>query len=259
MSSTKQYQMMAIKAIFIAALTRNGPEILNIKPSLNISEKDLKELAFKCIPMGGKDGDFISVSIPNYQASCLLNQVPPFPESMDDRDTFLSFGMLLEENANPIPYRDILQRIAKTCKENNLLTFEIMKQITNHLVKSITITNECTFTLEIKKGVHIEFELLDTLAQNNHVTKKEEKIITEKLFIGVLSKEEVLEREKSSFVLDKTILKTICSEGPVSLDDLRRKTLPLEDVLGMKIDISTIEEIINRYIKQGIIKSINKE
>lgn len=251
--------MMAIKAIFLAALTRNGPEILNIRPSVDIPERDMKELAFKCIPMGGKDGDFISVSIPNYQASCLLNQVPPFPESMDERDTFISFGMLLEENANPIPYRDILQKITKTCKENDLLTYEVMKQISNHLVKSITITHECTFTLEVKKGVHIEFELLDALTQNNPNMKKEDKKITEKLFVGILSKEEALEREKSAFVLDKTILKTICSEGPVTIDDLRRKTLPLEDVLGMKISISTIEEIVSRYIKQGIIKSIDKE
>ena len=72
-------------------------------------------------------------------------------------------------------------------------------------------------------------------------------------YVGVVSCEEALEREKQSFVLDKTIIKVICSEGPVSIEDIRRKTLPLEAAIGMKIDLPKIQSVIDRLINEGLI------
>ncbi|MCE7742267.1 MAG: hypothetical protein GOP50_07380 [Candidatus Heimdallarchaeota archaeon] len=72
-------------------------------------------------------------------------------------------------------------------------------------------------------------------------------------YSGLISSEEALEREKSAFILDKAILRAICEEGPLSLEDIRVQTLPLEAAIGVKIDLPTIQEIINKYIKQGLI------
>ena len=72
-------------------------------------------------------------------------------------------------------------------------------------------------------------------------------------YSGLISAEEALEREKSAFILDKAILRAICEEGPLTLEDIRVKTLPLETALGVKIDLPTLQEIINKYIKQGLI------
>lgn len=108
MSKTSTFEFIPATAIYLAALTKKGPEILLIQPNIKLPEKDLRELAFRSIPMSGKDGDFLSVSIPKYQATCIVNQVPPFGEQTDQRDTFVSFGLLLDSNANPIPYRNIL-------------------------------------------------------------------------------------------------------------------------------------------------------
>ena len=73
------------------------------------------------------------------------------------------------------------------------------------------------------------------------------------MYSGVVSAEEALEREKTAFVLDKQILRIVCDEGPISLEDIRRKTLPLEAAIGMKIDIPTIKSIIDRFITEGLI------
>ncbi len=249
-------EIQPAKAVYLAALTKKGPEILTVQPNLNISPSTLQELAFKSIPLRGKDGDFLSVSIPKYQAACIVNQVPSFKESMDERDTYVVFGLLLEENSNPIPYKNILLQIAKTCKKNNMMTYPVLKRITSHLFKSMTITQECSFTIEFKKGIKIEFDLLrdSEYSSKNKVWNNMSPTLTGKRLIGVLSVEEALEREKSSFVLDKTIIKAICSEGPVTFEDLRKKTLPLEKALGIRINASMIEEVCQRLLNEGIIK-----
>ncbi len=72
-------------------------------------------------------------------------------------------------------------------------------------------------------------------------------------YSGLVSSEEALTREKSSFILDKAILQTICEDGPLTIEEIRRNTLPLEAAIGMKIDLPTIKEIIDKYIKQGLI------
>ncbi|NHK29987.1 MAG: hypothetical protein FK730_01460 [Asgard group archaeon] len=260
MDKSEKLTLIPATAVYLAGLTRNGPEILSMEPKLTIPANDMKELAYKSIPMSGKDGDFLSVSIPKFQATCLVNQVPAFKDSPDTRDTFLSFGLILQEDTNPIPYRNLLRRITSICKTHNLLSFDCLKKISSKLIKTMTVTHECTFSLEIKKGTKIEFSFMDDFdewieknGQGNKMTSNDF------LYQGVLTLDEAMEREKSAFILDKTILKVICSEGPVSIDVLRRKTLPLEGVLNIKIDKSMIEEVLQRYLKDGIIKTVSKE
>lgn len=263
MTPEKTTELLPANAIYLAALTQKGPEILFSEPELKLTENEKKELAFKSMPLTGKDGDFVSTNIQSYQAACLVNQVPSFKEAMDDRDTYLSMGLLLDPNTNPIPYKNILQRITAICKEHNLLNYECLKKISAHLYKSISITHEHTFTFEVKKGVKVEFTFLDKfekwLEKNNKKTEMSTGI-ENAMYKRVLTLEEALEREKTTFVLDKTILKAICSQdGPVSIDEIRRKTLPLETALGMKIDLPMIEEVLKKYIKQGIIKQVKEQ
>jgi hypothetical protein len=230
-----------------------------MEPKLSIPENDLKELAFKSIPMSGKDGDFLSVTIPKFQATCLVNQVPAFKDSPDHRDTFLSFGLILQEDTNPIPYRNMLRRITTICKQHNLLNLECLQQISSKLIKSMTITHECTFSLEIKKGTKIEFSFLDDFDDWIEKNGRGKEMSDEILLKGVLTLEEAMEREKSAFILDKTVLKIICSEGPVTVDDIRRKTLSLENVLNIKVDKKMLDAIIQKYLADGIIKIVQKE
>lgn len=72
-------------------------------------------------------------------------------------------------------------------------------------------------------------------------------------YSGLISAEEALEREKSAFVLDKAVLRAVCEEGPLTLEDIRVRTLPLETALGIKIDIPKLKGILEKYIKQGLI------
>jgi hypothetical protein len=209
--------------------------------------------------MSGKDGDFLSITIPKFQAISLVNQVPAFEDNPDQRDTFLSFGLLLQEDVNPIPYRNMLRRITSICKQHDLLTIENLQKISSKLIKTMTVTHECTFTLEIKKGTKIEFSFLDDFDEWIEKNNRGKEMSDDVLFKGVLTLEEAMEREKSAFILDKTILKIICSEGPVSIDDIRRKTLSLEGVLNIKVDKKMIDNIIQKYLGDGIIKTVQKE
>jgi hypothetical protein len=72
-------------------------------------------------------------------------------------------------------------------------------------------------------------------------------------YSGLVSTKQALEREKSSFILDKTILQAICEDGPLSLEEIRKATLPLEAALGIRIDLPKIQEIIKRFIKDGLV------
>ncbi|MFW9846339.1 MAG: hypothetical protein ACFFD6_06305 [Candidatus Thorarchaeota archaeon] len=66
--------------------------------------------------------------------------------------------------------------------------------------------------------------------------------------------DEVKEREKTAFVLDKTILRTICESGTICLSVLRQKVAFLEKALGDRIDLFQIETVCERYVQEGLIK-----
>ncbi|MFW9832453.1 MAG: hypothetical protein ACFFEK_00505 [Candidatus Thorarchaeota archaeon] len=66
--------------------------------------------------------------------------------------------------------------------------------------------------------------------------------------------DEVKDREATSFVLDKTILKTICESGLICLSKIRQNVAFLEKALGDKIDLKQVESVCDRYVQEGLIK-----
>ncbi len=68
--------------------------------------------------------------------------------------------------------------------------------------------------------------------------------------------EEVKEREKSTFILDKTVLKVVCESGTICLSQIRQQVSFLEKALGERIDLAKIKAVCDRYVKEGLIRSI---
>ncbi|MFX1535051.1 MAG: hypothetical protein ACFFDI_12570 [Promethearchaeota archaeon] len=89
------------------------------------------------------------------------------------------------------------------------------------------------------------------------VIKKEEDLDREQIFyVGVLTPDESLELERDAFILDKTILRVVCEQGPVSLGDIRRLTISLESALGIRIDLPLIDNILKKLSKKGLVTEI---
>lgn len=88
------------------------------------------------------------------------------------------------------------------------------------------------------------------MTDENQQTSSDPRKVT---YSGLVSTKQALDREKSSFILDKTILRAICEDGPISLEEIRKATLPLETAIGVRIDLPKIQSIINRFIKDGLI------
>jgi len=66
----------------------------------------------------------------------------------------------------------------------------------------------------------------------------------------------IKDREKSSFILDKTILRVLCDAGTLSLRDLRQRIATFEEMLGERIDIPQLQSICERYVNDGLIKKL---
>ncbi|MBN2229822.1 MAG: hypothetical protein JW779_09540 [Candidatus Thorarchaeota archaeon] len=76
----------------------------------------------------------------------------------------------------------------------------------------------------------------------------------ESCFQALYSFDDIKEREKAAFVLDKTILRIICESGVICLSKIRQKVSFLEKALGSNIDLSQVESVCNRYVQEGLIK-----
>jgi hypothetical protein len=68
--------------------------------------------------------------------------------------------------------------------------------------------------------------------------------------------EEVEQREKTAFILDKTVLRVICDAGSISLSHLRQQIASFENILGERIDLAQIQSICDRYIQEGLIRKL---
>ena len=68
--------------------------------------------------------------------------------------------------------------------------------------------------------------------------------------------DEVKEREKASFILDKTVLKIVCESGTICLSEVRQKVAFLEKALGEKIGLAKVQAVCDRYVQEGLIRSI---
>lgn len=68
--------------------------------------------------------------------------------------------------------------------------------------------------------------------------------------------EEVKEREKASFILDKSVLKVVCESGTICLSQIRKQVAFLEKALGEKIDLAKIQAVCDKYVKEGLFRKI---
>ena len=66
--------------------------------------------------------------------------------------------------------------------------------------------------------------------------------------------EDVEEREKTTFILDKSILRAVCESGTICLSNIRKKIVHLEKALGTKIDLEQIEIVCEKYTQEGIFR-----
>ena len=76
----------------------------------------------------------------------------------------------------------------------------------------------------------------------------------EPCYQALFTYDQIKEREKLTFILDKTILKVICESGTICLSQIHQKIIHLEKALGERIILSQITSVCNRYIKEGLIK-----
>jgi hypothetical protein len=68
--------------------------------------------------------------------------------------------------------------------------------------------------------------------------------------------EDVKQREQSSFILDKTVLRVICESGTICLSQIRSKIAFLEKALGEKIDLPKVQSVCEKYVKEGLVRNI---
>jgi hypothetical protein len=67
---------------------------------------------------------------------------------------------------------------------------------------------------------------------------------------------ELKEKIKNDFILDKKVIKIICEKGEISLKDLKTETKPLENLLGETISIDQLHKICERYNSINLINKL---
>jgi hypothetical protein len=68
--------------------------------------------------------------------------------------------------------------------------------------------------------------------------------------------DELKEKIKNDFILDKKVIELVCIKGEISLSDLMREAKPLESLLGETITIDQLFKICDRYAGIKLIKKL---
>jgi hypothetical protein len=110
--------------------------------------------------------------------------------------------------------------------------------------------------IEASDSFQMEGERAETVVSVSEVAENLSESMGEPCFQALYSFSEIEEREKTAFILDKTILRTICESGVICLSKVRQKVAFLEKALGDRIDLPQIESICKRYVQEGLIKRI---
>ncbi|MHA1772455.1 MAG: hypothetical protein ACTSYL_12850 [Candidatus Thorarchaeota archaeon] len=101
-----------------------------------------------------------------------------------------------------------------------------------------------------KFGVHREV----TLVSNDSVAASLSEQLGEPCYQTLYSYAEVKEREKTSFVLDKAVLKAVCESGTICVSQIKRQVAGVERALGERINLQQIEDICERYVREGLVR-----
>ena len=94
----------------------------------------------------------------------------------------------------------------------------------------------------------------ESFVPDSEVSENMSERMGEPCYQALYSYDEVKEREATAFVLDRTILKTVCESGLICLSKIRQNVAFLEKALGDKIDLKQIEAVCERYVQDGLIK-----
>ena len=110
--------------------------------------------------------------------------------------------------------------------------------------------------VEASDSFQMEGTRTETVVPVSEVAESMSEAMGEPCFQALYSFSDIEEREKTAFVLDKTILRTICDSGVICLSNLRQKVDFLEKALGDRITLAQIETVCERYVQEGLIKRI---
>ena len=153
----------------VAILPQEGPTVIALYPENIISFDEKFELLTKCMPMGGKEGDFSSIIFKDFQAVSYLTTTPPIDKKSDPRDTIVSIGFLLDVDSNPMPYKDLLVEFVSKCKKSVSFNLSNLERIIPEFLKlksqkkiTISLDEKSTYELKLKKELE-EKDGLDLL------------------------------------------------------------------------------------------------
>ncbi|MCF2137637.1 MAG: hypothetical protein K9W43_10445 [Candidatus Thorarchaeota archaeon] len=93
-----------------------------------------------------------------------------------------------------------------------------------------------------------------TLVSKDTVAASLSEQFGEPCYQALYSYDEVKEREKSSFILDKAVLKAVCESGTICISQIRRQVVGVERALGERINLQQIEDICERYVREGLVR-----
>lgn len=110
--------------------------------------------------------------------------------------------------------------------------------------------------IEASDTFHMEGTRAESIVSASEVAENLSEAMGEPCYQSLYTFDEIKDREKTSFVLDKTILRTICESGVICLSKLRQKVAFLEKALGSNINLSQVEAVCDRYVQEGLIKRI---
>ena len=110
--------------------------------------------------------------------------------------------------------------------------------------------------IEASDTFQMEGTRAESFVSASEVSENLSESMGESCYQALYSFDDVKDREKTAFVLDKTVLRTICESGTICLSKLRQKVAFLEKALGSNIDLSQIEGICDRYVREGLIKRV---
>jgi len=110
--------------------------------------------------------------------------------------------------------------------------------------------------IEVSDSFQMEGTRSETVVEASEVAENLSESMGESCYQAMFNYSDVKEREKTAFILDRTILKIICDTGVICLGKLRQKVDFLEKALGDRIDLPQIEAICSRYVQEGLIKRI---
>jgi hypothetical protein len=111
-------------------------------------------------------------------------------------------------------------------------------------------------SIEYSDAVQVSETRSVTAVSSDQVPISMSEQMGEPCYQSMCNYDEVKEREQSTFILDKTILKIVCESGTICLSQVRQKAAYLEKALGEKIGLDKVQAVCDRYVKEGLIRNI---